>query len=567
MAINPHSFYSTLTRRDFVKRAGGCAGLSSLSILSTILNLKMTQSAVAASGTPGDHKALVCLFAFGGMDSRNLLAPYNPGALNVGEHAGYVQIRQGLHDDATKPNGVALPRADDVVGDINWGMALKPISPKSTSPNAGREFGIHGYFNANRNEPRYQEGDTDIPPEYEVGDIIPAGQARSNLIDGSENYMQQLYNEEKLTFVCNVGSLVHPDTRWDNWTNFRPVGLFSHSDEQRNWMTAMPENQSQNIGFMGRTADMLLDRCNLNAKISMNIVMDNFRTMSIGENTLPYIITDNGAYRFLGSRYPSNNSPANRDRILTDLTNGLLTEQYTNLLELSHSTSRRDAIDAAIEYNNATSGVTLKTDDAMGYGPWPTHGLGRDMKQVAKSIIAHGPTGLKQDRQIFFLSRGGFDNHSNLIGNHNTTLPQVGETVYRFWREMEAQGLQNQVVLFSASDFERTYGPNSNKGTDHAWGSNQFIVGSPTNINGGDIVGVQPDSTDPAKFVSSTKSTRIYSTDTRGRIIPSHSVDEYMAELIKWFGDFTDSDLEYILPNYSRFRDAPGRAPIGHMAS
>ena len=54
-----------------------------------------------------------------------------------------------------------------------------------------------------------------------------------------------------------------------------------------------------------------------------------------------------------------------------------------------------------------------------------------------------------------------------------------------------------------------------------------------------------------------------YSTDNRGRIIPSHSVDEYMAELIKWFGDFSDSDLEMILPSYSKFA---GRTPIGHMA-
>jgi uncharacterized protein (DUF1501 family) len=118
--------------------------------------------------------------------------------------------------------------------------------------------------------------------------------------------------------------------------------------------------------------------------------------------------------------------------------------------------------------------------------------------------------------------------------------------------------LQDCVTLFSASDFERTYGPNSNKGTDHAWASNQFVVGG-SQINGGDVVGNQPDSTNPADFRSGGQ----FSTDNRGRIIPSHSVDEYMAELIKWFGNFSDSDLEMILPNYSRFS---GRTPIGHMA-
>lgn len=538
MAINPGNLYSTLTRRDFVKRAGGCAGLSSLSILSTILNLKMTQSALAASN-PGGHKALVCLFFFGGMDSRNLIAPYSQT-----EWEGYRDIRQGLHYETD--NGVALPRADDLAtSDPNWGMSLKSIGTGSANP--GREFGIHGYFNAIRNE----------------------GTAQNPLpqIDSTENYMRNMYDAGNLTFVCNVGSLIDPDTDKSNWfrADRRPVGLFSHSDEQRNWMTAQPENQSQNIGFMGRTADLLLSQgCNPNSKIAMNIVMDNFRTMSIGENTLPYIITDTGSHEFIFNRYPKTNDPDHRDQIITNMTDGVLTDQFANLLELSHSTSRRDAIDAALDYNDATLGVQLMTDDAGGFGPWPTHNLGKDMRQVARSIIAHGPTGLNQERQIFFLSRGGFDNHSNLIGNHNNSFPQVGETVYRFWEEMKAQGLQDQVVLFTASDFERTYGPNSNKGTDHAWASNHFVVGgSPIKRQSsgtGDIVGIQPDSSNPADFNTSGGQ---HTTDSRGRIIPSHSVDEYMAELIKWFGDFTDSDLENILPNYSKFA---GRPKIGHMA-
>ena len=541
MSKKPESLFGILNRREFVRRSGGCAALSSISVLSTLLNLKLTASAVAAGNGGGDYKALVCLFMFGGCDTRNLLAPFNDT-----EHAGYVDIRQGLHYETE--NGVALPRAggDANFGgaglldpsDANWGMALKPIRPKASSPNAGRDFGIHGYFNANRNE-----GTTENPGPQ---------------ITATEDYMRDLYNSGNMSWVCNVGSLVSPDTNISNWRQFRPVGLFSHSDEQRNWMTAMPEQQSQNIGFLGRTADILTDTANQNSKIAMNIAMDNFNTMMTGELTLPYIINDNvdGAQEFIFNRYPSNNGPAHRDRIISDMTDGLLTDQFANLLELSHSTSRRDAIDAASEFSSAIRGVTLLTDDAGGFGPWPEHGIGRDMRQVARSIIAR--ESLQQERQLFFLSRGGFDNHSNLIGNHNTTLPEIGEAVYRFWKEMEAQGLQDCVTLFSASDFERTYGPNSNKGTDHGWASNQFVVGG-SQINGGDILGNQPDSSNPADFRSGGQ----FSTDSRGRIIPSHSVDEYMSELIKWFGDFTDNDLEMILPNYSKFA---GRSPIGHMA-
>lgn len=539
MSNQPESLFGALNRREFIRRSGGCAALSSVSILSTLLNLRMTQSALAANPSSGDYKAMVCLFMFGGCDTRNLLAPYNPGSLGVGEHAGYVDIRQGLHYETA--NGVALPRADDLSPtDQHWGMSLKPLSPKPTSVNAGRDFGIHGYFNAGRNEPLDANGD-----------VIPA-----TAITSGEDYMRDLYNAGNLSFVCNVGSLVVPDTTVQNWRNFRPVGLFSHSDEQRNWMTAMPDTQAQNIGFLGRTADMLTDTVNQNSRIAMNIAMDNFNTMMIGETTFPYIITDSGSHEFIFDRYPRTSNAAHRDTIITEMTDGLLTDQFSNLLELTHSTSRRDAIDAALDYNDATLGVTLMTDNANGFGPWPNTGIGRDLRQVARSIV--GRTALGQERQLFFVSRGGFDNHADLIGNHRDLMPQIGEAVYRFWKEMEAQGLQDCVTLFSASDFERTYGPNSNKGTDHGWASNQFVVGG-SQINGGDIVGVQPDTTNPADFRSGGQ----FSTDNRGRIIPSHSVDEYMSELIKWFGDFTDSDLEMILPNLNRFA---GRPKIGHMA-
>lgn len=350
------------------------------------MNLRLTASALAAQGTNGNYKALVCLFMFGGNDSRNLLAPYNPA-----EWAGYRDIRQGLHYDiVNNPNGVALPRADDLsTSDLHWGMSLKPISPKSTSPNAGRDFGIHGYFNATRNEPRYKSTDT-IPEGYAVGDIIPAGEPGSNLINVGEDNMRDLYNSGNLSFVCNVGSLVDPSTSKANWRSFVPVGLFSHSDEQRNWMTAMPETQSQNIGFLGRTADMLTDTVNQNSKIAMNIAMDNFNTMMAGELTLPYIINDdlNGAQEFIFNRYPRTSPPSHRDTIITNMTDGLLTDQFSNLLELSHSTARRNAIDAAIDFNAAVQNVTLMTDNAGGFGPWPTHGIGKDIRQVARTIIA-----------------------------------------------------------------------------------------------------------------------------------------------------------------------------------
>ena len=47
-----------------------------------------------------------------------------------------------------------------------------------------------------------------------------------------------------------------------------------------------------------------------------------------------------------------------------------------------------------------------------------------------------------------------------------------------FLNEVIAAGLENDVVLFTVSDFGRTMTSNG-KGTDHAWGGNQFVLGNP----------------------------------------------------------------------------------------
>lgn len=115
MARKKKSYMPKLERRDFLRLSGGCAALSSTSLLSTLVNLKLTNTAAAAAASEGDlsgYKALVCIFFLGGYDSYNVLAPYEQN-----EHDDYVSARTNL----------ALPRAD-----------LLEITTRN-----GRSFGVH----------------------------------------------------------------------------------------------------------------------------------------------------------------------------------------------------------------------------------------------------------------------------------------------------------------------------------------------------------------------------------------------------------------------------------------
>jgi len=102
-----------LQRREFLRRASalGIAGAAA----PWALNLAALGEAAAATA-PGDYKALVCVFLYGGNDYGNTLVPYDPPSYNA-----YAQIRQTL----------ATPRdqlASTVLG-LNVGgrqMALAP---------------------------------------------------------------------------------------------------------------------------------------------------------------------------------------------------------------------------------------------------------------------------------------------------------------------------------------------------------------------------------------------------------------------------------------------------------
>ena len=67
--------------------------------------------------------------------------------------------------------------------------------------------------------------------------------------------LQTLWNQQKVSVVCNVGPLVQPLTRQDYQAGApRPYQLFSHSDQVAQWQTSIADRVSA-TGWGGRTAD------------------------------------------------------------------------------------------------------------------------------------------------------------------------------------------------------------------------------------------------------------------------------------------------------------------------
>ena len=108
----------------------------------------------------------------------------------------------------------------------------------------------------------------------------------------------------------------------------------------------------------------------------------------------------------------------------------------------------------------------------------------------------------------------------------------------------------DKVTTFQASDFNRTWTPNGTNsttaGTDHAWGTHAFVFGGA--VNGGQLYGDFPE-----LVIGGNNDVP---SGSRGRWIPTTSVDQYCAVLANWFGVPPGStEMETILPNLSRFDD------------
>ena len=181
-------------------------------------------------------------------------------------------------------------------------------------------------------------------------------------------------------------------------------------------------------------------------------------------------------------------------------------------------------------------------------------------------------------RQIFFCSLGGFDTHTNQTGTNPANpasgaansgsqgglLTQLSQAMRAFFDEMVAQQISDKVTTFTLSDFTRTFQPSGSGagsvGTDHAWGGHGFIMGG--SVKGGTFYGsFRPDGTGSPFGYPTLQLGGPDDTDTRGRWIPTTSVDQYAATLATWYG-LSPSDLATVFPSLSRF----STSNLGFMA-
>jgi uncharacterized protein (DUF1501 family) len=339
------------------------------------------------------------------------------------------------------------------------------------------------------------------------------------------------WNAGRLAVVANVGPLVVPTTRTQYNARSVPLppNLFSHNDQQSVWQAQQPKGEGAKVGWGGRIGDLLASQ-NGNALFTCISAGGNSVFLS-GQNVLQYQVGSNGATAISsisGTIYGSQGTLA------STAYKTLITGADPNLLgnELGVVTSR-----------SITAGQTLSTalQSAPALNPAVpgNNSLASQLAIVARIISVADQ--LQTSRQVFLVSIGGFDNHDTLLTQHAQQLTLVNNAVGAFYSWMVQLGVQNQVTLFTASDFGRTLTSNGD-GSDHGWGSHHFVLGGA--VQGKDVYGTFQ----PTTFFASGNPVDI----GQGNMVPQISVDQYAATFAHWLG-VSDTDMPSVLPNIGNF--------------
>jgi len=419
------------SRREFLRNA------SLLSVAGTIgapfaLNLFAVNVAAASTyNTPGDYKALVCVYLAGGNDSANMVI-----ATDTPSWAGYQAARGG---------SIALAQ-----GSI---LPIVPTTPKVDAVGT-RSFALH------------------------------PGMAP----------LQALFDAGRAAIVANVGTLIEPIANiaaYNNSAIRKPPSLFSHSDQTGQWLSADPAKPI--YGWGGRMEDWL-KASNTRQNFSSISLTGNTPFLA-GESINQYQVNSNGSAVAIGgmTNLFGANTSLLRDIITTPTSSNVFEMDHTAVVQraITAQVDLNNVMQATaatvpaptqyMAYGNylATNPLAIQLQTVARII------AGQTALGAHRQVFFIGVSG-------FDTHNGQLAGHGDLMARLAHAISYFDGALATLQVDGIPSDMRSKVTLFTASDFGRTFASNGS-GTDHGWGGHHFVVGGA--VKGKEIYGEFPQTT------------------------------------------------------------------------
>jgi uncharacterized protein (DUF1501 family) len=238
------------------------------------------------------------------------------------------------------------------------------------------------------------------------------------------------------------------------------------------WSTANPANSSE-FGWLGRYLDGLPSP--VDPLVGWNATSTLPHVLQAGHVSVP-AIANPSTYAFA-----SPNSGA---------------EATAELNAAVHINSHLPVNQPQLAFVYGSSQAALATLDRVrtvaSYVPqgvtYPTSGLGSALKAVAGAMVKSIGT------KVFYVTTGGFDNHAaqdvnGTNGAYYKLMATLDDALLAFYTDLKNQGLLQDTLLLTFSEFGRRITENGSKGTDHGAASVMLAMGG--GLSGG-IFGTAP---------------------------------------------------------------------------
>ena len=270
--------------------------------------------------------------------------------------------------------------------------------------------------------------------------------------------LRQIFNEGALALIQRTG--------YDNQSR-------SHFQGTDIWSTANPAN-STGLGWVGRYLDSLPSP--VDPLVGWNTTGTLPHVLQASHTSVPAIANPQ-TYSFAS---PNSGAEA-------------AAERATAIRISSHVPVDRPEL--AFVYGSAQAALATldRVASVATYAPntYPNTGLGLALRAVAGAMVRNIGT------RVFYVTTGGFDTHSNQAvnaanGSYFTLMATLNDALLAFHNDLRAQGLLDDTLVVSFSEFGRRISENSNgatAGTDHGAASAMLIMGG--RVNGG-IYGTAP---------------------------------------------------------------------------